>query len=332
MNKGHHGAAPTLRLLSLCLFLTACAPTLRSPGPDIVQARLTEKAFVTSDNARLMVKRWLPEKQATKAVVIALHGFNDHANFFDLSGRALKKQGIASFAYDQRGFGHSQNRGLWAGSYVMAQDLKNFIPLIKKHYPKTPIYLLGTSMGGAVVILTMTELEPPKVDGIILVAPAIWAKKTMPWYQRWVLSLASYTLPWLKLTGKGLDITASDNKTMLKQLAADPLVIKQTRIDAMHGLTHLMSLALERAKKLKSRALIMYGQRDEIIPKGPTMTMLQNLPEKAKNKQKIVFYKHGYHMLLRDLNAHLVRQDIITWIKDAQQSLPSGADLRPVSK
>ena len=59
-------------------------------------------------------------------------------------------------------------------------------------------------------------------------------------------------------------------REMLLALGRDPLVIKATRIDAMHGLVNLMDTALEEAAGFKTPALILYGERDEIIPKTPT--------------------------------------------------------------
>jgi len=311
----------------MALLLGACTPTVMLPGPQTVAATLDHENYITADNLSLPVKRWLPENQAITRIIIALHGFNDYSNFFDESARQLTSQGVASFAYDQRGFGGAPHPGIWAGGKTMAQDLSHFIALIKKQYPNIPVYLLGESMGGAVVMVAMTQPKPPLVQGIILAAPAVWGESTMPWYQRWALTLGSYTLPWLKLSPNGLKIKASDNIAMLKKLGRDPFIIKETRIDAMHGLTNLMGLALERAAKLPSNTLILYGERDEVIPKLPTAIMLERLAH-SSNTQKVAVYEQGYHMLLRDLHANVPREDILAWMKHPQQLLPSGADQR----
>jgi len=311
----------------MALLLGACTPTVMLPGPQTVAATLDHENYITADNLSLPVKRWLPENQAITRIIIALHGFNDYSNFFDESARQLTSQGVASFAYDQRGFGGAPHPGIWAGGKTMAQDLSHFIALIKKQYPNIPVYLLGESMGGAVVMVAMTQPKPPLVQGIILAAPAVWGESTMPWYQRWALTLGSYTLPWLKLSPNGLKIKASDNITMLRKLGRDPYIIKETRIDAMHGLTQLMGQALKRASLLPSNTLILYGERDEVIPKLPTAIMLDKLEHSSKN-QKVAVYEQGYHMLLRDLQASVPREDILAWIKNPEQALPSGADQR----
>ncbi len=310
--------------------LPGCTPKVLLPGVIQAQAMLLPQVYVTSDNTRLPLRTWVPKGHAINSIVIAMHGFNDYAMFFDQTGQALQKLGIASFAFDQRGFGATKNRGIWSGSETMAQDLTEFIHLIKLKYPDIPIYVLGESMGGAVVMVAMTQKNAPTVNGLILSAPAIWGYNTMPWYQRWALTLGSYTFPWVTLTGRGLKIKASDNIPMLRKLGRDPLIIKETRIDAMFGLTKLMSLALESSKNLDDRALILYGELDEVIPKLPTFKMLKQRTDKAKKQQKVAVYSQGYHMLLRDLNADIPQQDIIAWIKNPRDNLPSGADQRPL--
>jgi len=168
----------------------------------------------------------------------------------------------------------------------------------------------------------MTGDKPPQVDGVILVAPAVWGRETMPWYQRWLLAIASHTVPWLKLDGKGLlKVIASDNSTMLRALGRDPLVIKATRIDTVYGLTNLMDEALLRAGKLKVPTLVLYGQNDQIIPKRPMLLML----EKVSAPVRKAFYDSGYHMLLRDLQGEKPLADIAAWIADHDNHLPYGA-------
>ncbi|PPR67531.1 MAG: hypothetical protein CFH02_01335, partial [Alphaproteobacteria bacterium MarineAlpha3_Bin1] len=157
-------------------------------------------------------------------------------------------------------------------------------------------------------------------------APAVWGRITMPWYQRLGLWIGVRLMPALKLTGEGLGIKPSDNREMLLALGRDPLVIKATRIDAMHGLVNLMDTALEEAAGFKTPALILYGERDEIIPKTPTRMMLARMPEITRKIRRVALYKDGYHMLLRDLKAEVAWRDIVGWIADPEKPLASGAD------
>ena len=302
--------------------LSACSPLVNHPGKQISEPRIQNDTFVAGDGSLLPVRGWLPKNGPAKAVIVGLHGFNDYSNFFASPGDYLSRHGIACYSYDQRGFGGSPGRGLWSGTKIYADDLSCFVKEIRKLHPGIPLYVLGESMGGAVTIVAMTGSNSPPVDGVILVAPAVWGRDTMPWYQRWLLAITSHTLPWMELTGKGLHITPSDNIEMRRALWRDPLVIKATRVDTLYGLTNLMDEALSRADKLQLPTLVQYGKNDQVIPKEPTFLMLEKMPKTTRR----ALYEQGYHMLLRDLHGEKPLADIAAWVTDHNSPLPYGTD------
>ena len=318
-----------LTLLLLLSNLLACTPMIHPAKPAITTAHIERDFFITPDGTKLPLKKWQQADQEIKNVLIALHGFNDYSNFFQQAGNYFSQNNTVSYAYDQRGFGNTPNRGLWAGTETLISDLVCFIQLIKNKHPDIPVYLLGESMGGAVVISTVAQAENLPVDGIVLVAPAVWGRQTMPWYQNMLLWTLSHTMPWLTLTGSGLKIQPSDNIEMLRALSQDPLVIKASRVEALYGLTNLMDRALLSAGGISTKSLLLYGEKDEIIPKKPTYQFLQNLKKDTETRlHTIAFYENGYHMLLRDLQASVLWNDINSWLNTPVTHLPSGADKR----
>jgi alpha-beta hydrolase superfamily lysophospholipase len=317
------------RIIALCVLLLglgACAPTVESPGPVVTSPSLGSDAVVTPDGALLPLHAWLPEGKP-RAVILALHGFNDYGNFFAAPGTWFAAQGIAAYAYDQRGFGAAPNPGLWPGSAALTADLTTAARLLAARYPGVPLYLLGDSMGGAVVMTAVTGNDPPPSEGVILTSPAVWARSTMPGYQRGALWLGAHTVPWMTVTGRGLNRQPSDNIPMLRALGRDPLVIKETRIDALWGLTNLMDAALAAAPKLPEPALILYGGNDQIIPEEPTDRMIASLPDdnaaSIASRRRVIRYPGAYHMLLRDLDGEAVWRDILAWIDNAGRLPPT---------
>jgi len=329
------GPARLLRALAfaaLSLIAAACAPTVQAPGPAAAEPRFEQNTFVARDGAALPVRAWTPKDGKPRAAIVALHGFNDYGHFFEGPGAYLAGHGIVSYAYDQRGFGKAPHWGLWPGVDALTGDLRTFVGLVRRRHPGTPVFALGESMGGAVALVAMTGPKPPQVDGVILAAPAVWGRATMPFYQRWALWLGAHTVPWMKLSGRSLRLKASDNVEMLRALGRDPLVIKKSRIDTIYGLVNLMDAALDAAPAFTSRALILYGLKDEIIPRAPAFRALRGLPKGPgggpANGQRVALYDGGYHMLLRDLGAEVFWRDIAAWIADPAQRLPSKADAR----
>ena len=321
--------------LGLVLLLTACAATndRQTPiGPIGTESpSISSDAVIMDDGARLPLRAWLPEGKP-RAVILALHGFNDYSKAFEKPGKEWAKHGVATYAYDQRGFGQAPDRGRWVGARRLDTDLAEASRLLRARYPGVPLYMLGESMGGAVVITAVagTAGAPkPVCDGIVLVAPAVWGRVTMSVFERAALWAGNALFPGLTLTGEGLKITPSDNVPMLRALSRDPLVIKATRVDTIKGLVDLMDLALASAAKLKDvPMMLLYGQHDEIVPHMPTRLFITGLAPEERTDSRIALYEHGYHMLLRDLDAAIVIGDVNTWIGDHRAALPSGADRR----
>lgn len=312
-------------------WLAACAPVLAPAGPGAARPEIQERPlgpwrYLTADGYALVLRHWGPDQGEPQAVIVALHGFNDHSTFIADAAESWAAQGIATYAYDQRGFGNAPNLGYWAGTAAYAGDAATLARLLSQRHAGAPVYLLGESMGGAIAMVATTRHPEAPLAGVILSAPAVWSRATMPFYQRWSLLIASYSVPWFQMSGEGLDIQASDNLEALRALSRDPLVIKRTRVDAVHGLADLMDEALETAPALTARALLLYGAKDELVPADPMFRLWESLPAEAQARQRQALYKNGWHLLFKDLDAAVVIADVASWITAPEAPLPSGAD------
>ena len=304
-------------------FATACVPKIAAEGPEIHMPAIelaqmqgpaiTGDRYVTRDGLRLGLQHW--DAPNPFAIIVGVHGMSDYSNAFAMPAPWWAQHGISTYAYDQRGFGRSPQTGIWPGDDILRRDLADFVEVIKGRYPALPVYVLGESMGGAVVMTALASGNPPRADGVILVAPAVWSQKTMPFSYRVALWTVSHTFRWMSLSGQGLKIVPSDNVPMLLAIGRDPLFQKRARADAIYGLVSLMDEAYESPSRLtNSPLLMMYGGNDQIIPKRPTEQVISRLGPNATVK----FYPKGYHMLLRDLDGGTRWSDIAVWI--AQQA------------
>jgi alpha-beta hydrolase superfamily lysophospholipase len=313
----------------MAFLLEGCATPYVQPISTVPSIPSLNEAFaVMDDGYRLPLTYW-NACEKDQAVILALHGLNDYSTSFETTGEYLARRGITVVAYDQRGFGNSNGRGLWHGSDRMTRDLHAMIALLHYKYPDKPLYLLGESMGGAVILAAM-DVQQLAANGIILLAPAVWSRDTMPFYQRFILWLTAHTLPALKLTGEGLDLRPSDNDEMLRALSLDPIVIKETRVDVLYGVSNLMDQAVNSSHKFNGKSLILYGKRDEIIPRKPTCQWLHSLPSESGHFRQTLIYDNGYHMLTRDLQANAVLEDIATWINATGNRLADRHDITSI--
>jgi len=321
--------AAGLVLVGVGLMLSGCTATFQPMGAPVAQPRLTDNGIHTADGFELPLRRWLPEDGTpVQAVVVALHGYNDYSNAFDGAGRSFAARGIATYAYDQRGFGATRDRGIWPGTPTLVADMNTAVDQVRARHPGVPLYLMGESMGGAVVLTAMTRKDAPRVDGTILVAPAVWGREVMGFFPRAMLWLSYNLVPGIVVhPPKDLKIQASDNIEMLRALGRDPMVIKGSRVDALEGLTDLMGSALSACGRLEVPSLVLYGANEQVLPKKPVTRALKDFG--VGGRHVVAVYPDGWHMLLRDLKGQVVVDDIVAWIRDPRTPLASGADRGP---
>jgi alpha-beta hydrolase superfamily lysophospholipase len=296
-------------------------------GPDITAPRLMpagemDGRFTARDGAQLGMSSW--EAEHPRAVVVAFHGMNDYARFIRGPAAYWREKGISTYAIDQRGFGRSPNTGVWAGDETMMHDFRDFTAAVHAAHPGVPLYILGESMGGAVTLASLSQPGVPQPKGVILVAPAVWGWSTMNPFYKAALWIAAHLLPGKKMTGGDLTILPSDNNEALDDLGADPLVIKPTRTDAIYGLVGLMDRAIKNAPNVQAPLLVLYGQRDEIVPRKPVEKLVASLSSSAR----VVLYPKGYHLLMRDTSREMVWNDVLAFIDGKSGPAPSGYEFK----
>ncbi len=313
--------------------LAACAPQLQEIGPPIDQPRLEEHAIHMPDGVDLPLRVWEPWDRPAEAVILALHGFNDYSKGLAAPGKGMARRGFIVYAYDQRGFGQAPQHGIWAGEAQMIADLKVAARLVKARHPDLPLFLLGESMGGSVIMAAAVGEDPPQADGMILAAPAIWGWQTISGWRHTVTEGAAHLVPWMTVLLTGLHLEASSNRNALRELARDPLVIKATRVDTAYGLVNLMTSAFDAAAKLTHpRWLVLFGEREAILDRGAVNQALPHFADLPPEQGRIAIYPRGYHLLLRDFEQYTVYDDMAAWIRDPTAPLPSGADQRGAAK
>lgn len=317
-----------LSVLALsALVLAGCAPSVQSRGAIQGTATLTDGAVIAGDGARLPLRVWPAEGKA-RAIIIALHGFNDYSRSFAMPAHFWAARGVTTYAYDQRGFGQAPHHGLWPGVASLESDLRDVIAAVRRRHPTQPLFLVGESMGSSVILATLggrpgvAGPPPPAVDGVVLGAPAVWGRSQMNPLYRVVLFISSYLVPWQKFTGRGLGVQASDNIAMLRAQGRDPLVIKETRVDAVAGMVDMMDAGAAGAAGLRVPALVLYGAHDQIIPAAAVRHMMSEM----RGPHRLVYYRRGWHMLFRDRQGETVWRDVLAWIENRQAPLPSGEE------
>jgi alpha-beta hydrolase superfamily lysophospholipase len=308
--------------------LGACSPTVIPAGRQATSPHLTDTAYVAADGTNLPLAVWPAEESpggstqgSPRAVILGLHGFGDYRNAFEEPAKVWAKDGIATYAYDQRGFGASPTRGRWPGTDTLVEDALAVAGLVRARHPGVPFYLAGESMGGALALVVSDR--GLVVDGLVLSAPALRGREVLGQAASAGLWFFAHTIPWLPAGPTSIDFKPTDNPKTIEKLQKDPLMLRQPRFDMGYGLVELMDAGYAAAQRVRVPYLMLHGMGDRLVPTATVRAAIEIMPPRADSK--LAFYKEGYHLLMRDKEGPVVAADIAAWMGNHEAELPSGA-------
>ena len=232
----------------------------------------------------------------------------------------LSKNNIFTVSFDLDGFGRNENFGFWYPLEAHTQTIEKKLIKLKKKYPEKKIFLLGESMGGAIVTSLIAKQKDLPIDGAILVAPALWNFSEKNFFKSLFMSLISRLFPNLKVDGKGwIKVTASDNQEVLKALSEDKYFIQQPSLESLNGIIKLMDESYKDAKTFFSQpnynTLVVIPLKDEIVPRKPLIELLEVTKIKSHEfSSDFLIFESSYHMILRDIKGDNVTEEIKKWI------------------
>ena len=303
--------------------VTTGALTLPSPAaPGFFPEK---NQFIARDGARLGLTVWPAEgDDDPDYVVVGVHGMSDYANAFHMAAPYWAARGVTTYAYDQRGFGRSPNKGFWPEEELLREDLRTAVEVARRRHPDAVITVVGISMGASAAMTAFGSENPPRADRLILSGPGLrgWGALN-PLYRLSLFASAHINPGWIVVPPAGLiRIEPSDNQAMLRRTWSDPHMTYENRIDAVYGLVNLMENANDAAARLAPNVptLAAYGARDIVIPENGVRRVAPRLGPHVRT----VYYPDGYHMLLRDLQAEKVHADYLAFMQSPSGPLPSG--------
>lgn len=259
---------------------------------------------------RLFERAWLPA-QAPKAVLVLVHGYAEHSGRYDYVGRRFAEAGYATHALDQRGHGRADGeRALVSSMDEFLDDLDVFIARTRAKYAaRTPMFILGHSMGGAIVALHAIERRPD-VRGVLLsgAAAAGGDKLGMRGWLLVKLGRLFRKLPLIKLDGSAV----SRDPEIVRLYDSDPLNYRG-RMKA--GLLSALIVGSQRIARgrgaLAYPLLVMHGTEDALVPSFAST----NLYEAAASQDKTLrLYEGLYHEILNEPERDRVVADIVEWM------------------
>jgi len=273
--------------------------------------------FETQDGLVLFAHRWEPPGDS-RAHLVLLHGYCEHAGRYGHVAQALNAMGIAVYAYDQRGHGKSPGkRGYIRDFDVLLQDLDCFFDHIRAHLDGKPHVVMGHSLGGLVLA---RYAQTRRLDARALVFSSALLQINDD-VSRLLVALADVlgTLtPWLPVASLDSSRIARD-RDVVNAYDADPLIYHD-KILARSGAQINGAIARARAdvEAISAPVYIIHGADDRLVPVDGSRLLHDRC---GSNDKTLVIYEGGYHELLNDLEKETVIANLCAWL-DARVETP----------
>ncbi len=300
--------------LALARALPSCAspPTLAMRRPENASTQRGDAhrtgSFRGAGGVDLYEQSWHP-RGSTRAVLVVHHGLKDYSDRYSDLARRLTGRGVAVYAYDMRGHGRSGGmRASLDSLETAADDLTTFVNSVRERERGRPVYLLGHSIGGAIVTLFATERRAP-VAGLIIMSPALRVDR-LP-FEVASTPVAGALLPNFPAVDTP-DAQFSRSPDVVRAMATDPLIyhpVAPARTGA--GLVGALGTIWSEVESFDTPLLGMHGTDDRITDPRGTAEFVRRV--RARDTT-LMLYRGLYHDLLHEPEREQVMGDIERWI------------------
>ncbi|GAB4836525.1 hypothetical protein Ancab_001437 [Ancistrocladus abbreviatus] len=282
-----------------------------------------EEYISSSKGLKLFTCRWVPEDRDPRALVFLLHGYAMESSIA-MKGTAMRlvKAGYGVYGIDY--IGHGKSGGLHG--YVPSFDAlvdecsAHFTTVCEREENRNKLrYLMGESMGGAVVLL-LHRKKPGYWDGAVLVAPMVKIAdelKPNPLVIGFLTKLSNIVPKWKIVPTQDIIDAAVRDPEARKEARSNPYwYTGRPRLRTAHQLLNVTLDLERRLHEVSLPFLVVHGGDDKVT--DPAISKL--LYESASSADKsFKLYPGMWHALtFGELpeNIDTVFKDIISWLDE----------------
>jgi alpha-beta hydrolase superfamily lysophospholipase len=279
--------------------------------PSIPAIEHREGTFPGFDGLPLYYQAWLPAAGARRpAVLVNLHGLGDHSGLYPNLGSYFPPRGMPVYAYDMRGNGRSPGqRAYLARWHEYRDDLAAFLGRVRQWEGELPLFLLGNSLGG-LVVLEYALRHPAGLAGVIAAAPPLGQLGVPPLLMA-LGRLLSRVFPRFSLN-VGMDLSGlARDPVVVETVLADPFFHRRGTARLSTEVTTTIVRVQDGAADLSVPLLILHGSDDRMVPPDGSRSFFAKVRHPDREFRE---YPGAYHGLFADLNHREVLRDLERWI------------------
>lgn len=273
------------------------------------KATIKSGQLIDHRHRKIVFKSWVLKKAI--AQVYILHGFSEHIDSYQDIIPNLNKSGFSCHIMDLPGHGYSEGiRGHIDDFEDYTKNLALFIQSNPYHHANTPVFLMGHSLGGAIVH-DFAQENKIVINGIILFSPLLGLPFSNKFY--------SPVFRWLSRKNKTLQVPKPCvikhlNRTASKKgyYQNDPL--------RLHCISPNLFLELEKsvvksktsASKLKTPLLVFASSKDKVVSYDAIVQYFQKV---SSTDKKLISYGEAMHELLQEEEQNQILSLASNWMK-----------------
>jgi len=269
----------------------------------------TENQFVSDDGLKLYRQSW-QDADASKAVLAIVHGFGEHSGRYMNVVNYMVPIGIEICSYDHRGHGRSEGkRGHILNWSEFRSDLKRFLQLIRSEKTGKPLFIMGHSMGG-LILLNYLMYEKEDVRAVIASSPLLAQPAISPLLVT-ISRILSRISPGFSIDTNLNAEHISRDSNVVKEYLEDTLVHSKASARFGTELTAAIEWTQSHASEFTLPLMVIHGTADGLVPVEGSQEFYDRvaLPDK-----ELHLYEDGYHESHNDIHKETVLKDYENWI------------------
>jgi lysophospholipase len=278
--------------------------TVAAPAAPVV------RDLTAADGTRLRYRSW-PAEDA-RAHLLVSHGLGEHGGRYARLAAELSAEGFAVHALDHRGHGLSGGaRGHVRRFTGFVDDFEAFRRAVTAELPPgAPVFVLGQSMGGLIVIRWLQAHPEAPVRGAVLASPLLGIALQPP---RWKVALSgvlSRVAPALPFGNEIDPDQLSTDAAVVAAYRADPQVHARITPRLYTEMLAAMDAAFDEAGRIAHPLLFLVPGADPVVDAAGALRLARAL----RGDVTVRDYPQMRHETLNEVGRAAVVTDVLSWM------------------
>lgn len=255
------------------------------------------------------VREWI--KDDNKANLVIIHGVGEHSGRYCDTAEKLFEMGFNVYTGDLIGHGLSDGFKVYIESIEDYMDNVDFF--ISRVKDDKPLFILGHSMGGLIVLYYMLFNKERNIRGVIASSPYIKDKIKISGIKYFIGKTAAAICPKLRIeSGLKGDMVCRDNE-IAANYNKDELNCSKVTARWFVELEKTRNQLVQQQTSFDSPCLILQAGEDVVVDAEGVQQFYQQISSKDK---EFVMYDNFYHEILNDPDRYMVIDKISSWMSE----------------